>query len=144
MPVKVDVIPPPPANSKQPGVTKSLLYNGSRFQGSQKSKGNSYDVEVVLQVSLLSPPVLLPLAPSLFGNCAISWRTRNLNRNERGMIFSRTKLIIFFITLPFRISSREQDDRMSLARVFARGVDRCHELLTICYGAGNMDRLLSH
>lgn len=51
MPVKVDVIPPPPANSKQPGVTKSLLYNGSRFQGSQKSKGNSYDVEVVLQVS---------------------------------------------------------------------------------------------
>lgn len=52
MPVKVDVVPPPPANSKQPGVTKSLLYNGSRFQGSQKSKGNSYDVEVVLQVSL--------------------------------------------------------------------------------------------
>ncbi|CAG5101202.1 Similar to Gid4: Glucose-induced degradation protein 4 homolog (Mus musculus) [Cotesia congregata] len=49
MPVKVDVVPPPPANSKQPGVTKSLLYNGSRFQGSQKSKGNSYDVEVVLQ-----------------------------------------------------------------------------------------------
>lgn len=51
MPVKVEVVPPPPANSKQPGVTKSLLYNGSRFQGSQKSKGNSYDVEVVLQVS---------------------------------------------------------------------------------------------
>lgn len=59
MPVKVDVVPPPPANSKQPGVTKSLLYNGSRFQGSQKSKGNSYDVEVVLQVSrfpLVSAP----------------------------------------------------------------------------------------
>ncbi|KAG8042155.1 hypothetical protein G9C98_000146 [Cotesia typhae] len=55
MPVKVDVVPPPPANSKQPGVTKSLLYNGSRFQGSQKSKGNSYDVEVVLQEHFLVP-----------------------------------------------------------------------------------------
>lgn len=62
MPVKVDVVPPPPANSKQPGVTKSLLYNGSRFQGSQKSKGNSYDVEVVLQVS--RSPRLLPPRPS--------------------------------------------------------------------------------
>lgn len=50
MPVKVDVVPPPPANSKQPGVTRSLLYNGSKFQGHQKSKGNSYEVEVVLQV----------------------------------------------------------------------------------------------
>ena len=48
MPVKID--PPPPANSVQPGVTTSLLYNGSRFQGHQKSKGNCYDVEVVLQV----------------------------------------------------------------------------------------------
>jgi hypothetical protein len=53
MPVKVDIVPPPPANSKQPGVTRSLLYNGSKFQGHQKSKGNSYEVEVVLQVSLL-------------------------------------------------------------------------------------------
>jgi len=48
MPVKVD--PPPPANAEQPGINTSLLYNGSRFQGHQKSKGNSYDVEVVLQV----------------------------------------------------------------------------------------------
>lgn len=50
MPVRVDITPPPPANSKQPGITKSLLYNGSKFQGFQKSKGNSYEVEVVLQV----------------------------------------------------------------------------------------------
>ena len=50
MPVKID--PPPPANSEQPGVTTSLLYNGSRFQGHQKSKGNCYDVEVILQVCL--------------------------------------------------------------------------------------------
>lgn len=62
MPVKVDITPPPPANSKQPGVTKSLLYNGSKFQGHQTSKGNSYEVEVVLQVGLLPtigrcPPV---------------------------------------------------------------------------------------
>lgn len=39
-------------NSKQLGVNKSLLYNGSVFRGFQKSKGNSYEVEVVLQVML--------------------------------------------------------------------------------------------
>ncbi|GJQ80923.1 hypothetical protein Trydic_g4740 [Trypoxylus dichotomus] len=49
MPVKVDVTPPPPENSKQQGVTRSLLYNGSRFHGYQKSKGNAYEVEVILQ-----------------------------------------------------------------------------------------------
>ncbi|KAK6171387.1 glucose-induced degradation protein 4 homolog [Patella vulgata] len=49
MPVPVKLDPPPPADSIQPGVTTTLLYNGSRFQGQQKSKGNSYDVEVVLQ-----------------------------------------------------------------------------------------------
>ncbi|CAG0884803.1 unnamed protein product [Darwinula stevensoni] len=49
MPVRTYLNPPPPANSNQPGVAQSLLYNGSRFQGHQKSKGNCYDVEVVLQ-----------------------------------------------------------------------------------------------
>lgn len=49
MPVRVDIVPPPPNNSKQLGVTKSLLYNGSKFRGFQRSKGNSYEVEVVLQ-----------------------------------------------------------------------------------------------
>ncbi|XP_076366360.1 glucose-induced degradation protein 4 homolog isoform X1 [Tachypleus tridentatus] len=50
MPVKTYITPPPPpANSRQPGVTRSLLYNGSKFQGHQKSKGNCYDVEVILQ-----------------------------------------------------------------------------------------------
>ncbi|KAI4807464.1 hypothetical protein KUCAC02_027271 [Chaenocephalus aceratus] len=43
------LIPPPPINTQQPGVVTSLLYSGSRFRGHQKSKGNSYDVEVVLQ-----------------------------------------------------------------------------------------------
>ena len=47
--LKVDLVPPPPVNSKLPGVTTSLLYSGSKFRGHQKSKGNSYDVEVVLQ-----------------------------------------------------------------------------------------------
>lgn len=41
---------PLPPKSNQPGLPRSLLYSGSRFQGQQKSKGNSYDVEVVLQV----------------------------------------------------------------------------------------------
>ncbi|XP_046889108.1 NADPH oxidase organizer 1b isoform X2 [Hypomesus transpacificus] len=43
------LIPPPPINTHQPGVVTSLLYSGSKFRGHQKSKGNSYDVEVVLQ-----------------------------------------------------------------------------------------------
>lgn len=47
----VSLYPPPPINTQQPGVTTSLLFSGSQFQGHQKSKGNSYDVEVVLQVS---------------------------------------------------------------------------------------------
>lgn len=51
MPVRTEVIPPP-SQSKQLGFPKTLLYNGSKFEGSQKSKGNSYAVEVVLQVSL--------------------------------------------------------------------------------------------
>jgi len=42
--------PPAPANTSQPGVTTSLLYSGSKFTGHQKSKGNSYDVVVNLQV----------------------------------------------------------------------------------------------
>ena len=48
----MDVVPPPPppAKSKQQGVSRSLLYNGSKFKGHQKSKGNQYDVEVILQV----------------------------------------------------------------------------------------------
>lgn len=48
------LIPPPPINTQQPGVVTSLLYSGSKFRGHQKSKGNSYDVEVVLQVGLRS------------------------------------------------------------------------------------------
>ena len=54
MPVKADpILPLPPVNSKMPGVTSSLLYNGSRFVGHQKSKGNQYDVEVILQVRII-------------------------------------------------------------------------------------------
>jgi hypothetical protein len=37
------------ASHKQLGVTQSLLYSGSKFGGHQKSKGNCYDVEVILQ-----------------------------------------------------------------------------------------------
>lgn len=39
----------PLPTSHQLGVTESLLYSGSRFCGHQKSKGNCYDVEVILQ-----------------------------------------------------------------------------------------------
>lgn len=50
MPVKcIDLDPPLPANSHQPGITTTLLYSGSKFIGHQKSKGTSYDVEVILQ-----------------------------------------------------------------------------------------------
>lgn len=41
--------PPFMANSHLVGINKSLLYSGSKFVGRQKSKGNSYDVEVIIQ-----------------------------------------------------------------------------------------------
>uniref|UniRef100_A0A8C9ZP33 GID complex subunit 4 homolog n=2 Tax=Sander lucioperca TaxID=283035 RepID=A0A8C9ZP33_SANLU len=48
-PSSASLVPPSPINTYQPGVATSLLYSGSQFRGYQKSKGNSYDVEVVLQ-----------------------------------------------------------------------------------------------
>lgn len=50
---KEDPNPPFPSNSKQDGLVTHALYNGSKFQGFQKSQGNSYDVEVILQVHIL-------------------------------------------------------------------------------------------
>jgi hypothetical protein len=51
MPTKT-IDPPAPATNSQPiGTYRSLLYSGSKFHGCQKSKGNCYEVEVVLQVS---------------------------------------------------------------------------------------------
>lgn len=47
---KSKVVPLLPAKKTDYGMPRSLLFNGSRFVGSQKSKGNCYDVEVVLQV----------------------------------------------------------------------------------------------
>ncbi|XP_035471343.1 glucose-induced degradation protein 4 homolog [Scophthalmus maximus] len=43
------LVPPAPISAHQPGAATSLLYSGSQFRGCQKSKGNSYDVEVALQ-----------------------------------------------------------------------------------------------
>lgn len=52
MPTKTLINPPAPATNSQPtGTYISLLYSGSKFHGCQKSKGNCYEVEVVLQVS---------------------------------------------------------------------------------------------
>ncbi|XP_029293921.1 glucose-induced degradation protein 4 homolog [Cottoperca gobio] len=48
-PSSASLVPPAPINTYQPGVATSLLYSGSQFRGYQKSKGNSYAVEVVLQ-----------------------------------------------------------------------------------------------
>lgn len=42
-------IPALPSNSSQDGIRETMLYSGSKFKGFQKSQGNSYDVEVVLQ-----------------------------------------------------------------------------------------------
>lgn len=47
---KFPLTPLLPAKKTDYGLPRSLLFNGSRFVGSQKSKGNCYDVEVVLQV----------------------------------------------------------------------------------------------
>lgn len=47
----ISCCPLPPITSCQLGVNNSLLYSGSKFGGFQKSKGNSYEVEVILQVN---------------------------------------------------------------------------------------------
>lgn len=59
MPVPRESEVPFRENSKQVGVNK-ILGSGSVFKGFQKSKGNSYEVEVVLQASflILTPPSL--------------------------------------------------------------------------------------
>lgn len=50
IPQEMNVTQPlPPVKTKQPGVTNTLLYSGSRFVGHQRSKGNEYEVEVILQ-----------------------------------------------------------------------------------------------
>ncbi|KAH7643945.1 glucose-induced degradation protein 4 homolog [Dermatophagoides farinae] len=41
--------PSPLIHSSQLGITHSLLFSGSKFGGYQKSKGNSYEVEVIFQ-----------------------------------------------------------------------------------------------
>lgn len=42
-------VPPLPPNRPLCGVPRTMLYSGSHFHGSQKSRGNCYDVEVILQ-----------------------------------------------------------------------------------------------
>lgn len=43
------LLPPLPLNRNVRNVISSLLYSGSKFKGHQKSKGNCYDVEVLIQ-----------------------------------------------------------------------------------------------
>lgn len=38
----------PPSLNRIPGLPNSILFSGSKFHGHQKSRGNCYDVEVVL------------------------------------------------------------------------------------------------
>jgi len=44
-----EIYPPALANKTQPGLPSNSLYNGSKFLGQQKSRGNSYDVEIVFK-----------------------------------------------------------------------------------------------
>lgn len=78
-PSSASLVPPAPINTYQPGVTTSLLYSGSQFRGYQKSKGNSYDVEVVLQV--------MPFAHCVSGYSSISILTDVSNLNYVSSVF---------------------------------------------------------
>lgn len=51
--INTEVILPLPKNAGLSGIYRSLLYDGSKFQGYQKSKGNSCEVEVILQVIIM-------------------------------------------------------------------------------------------
>lgn len=44
-----EIVPAPLVNKRQPGLPSNSLYNGSKFKGYQKSRGNSYDVEIALK-----------------------------------------------------------------------------------------------
>jgi len=44
-----EINPPLLANQKQPGLPSNSLYNGSRFRGYQKSRGNAFDVEIIFK-----------------------------------------------------------------------------------------------
>ncbi|XP_035705928.1 glucose-induced degradation protein 4 homolog [Folsomia candida] len=44
-----EIAPPPLANKNQPGLPSNSIYSGSKFDGSQKSRGNSYDVEITFK-----------------------------------------------------------------------------------------------
>lgn len=89
MPVKTEIIPPP-AQSKQLGFPKTLLYNGSKFEGSQKSKGNSYAVEVVLQVCMVNGILYWFLINSFFHLFSFSLSTSLfLACGRREFIFMR-------------------------------------------------------
>jgi hypothetical protein len=61
MPSKTHIEPAVPANNKTIGTHQSLLYSGSKFTGCQKSKGNSYDVEVVLQVNIFNQNLIIEI-----------------------------------------------------------------------------------
>lgn len=97
MPVKVEITPPPPSQSKQLGFPKTLLYNGSKFEGSQKSKGNSYAVEVVLQVSIAWKAFI----SYHFGNCVsanlLQWKCalQLFNRKNNAFLLETIFLISF-------------------------------------------------
>lgn len=53
MPVPRETEVPFRENSKQVGVVNQGLSSGSIFRGFQKSKGNSYEVEVIIQVIMI-------------------------------------------------------------------------------------------
>lgn len=102
------LVPPPPINTAQPGVATSLLYSGAKFRGQQRSKGNAYEVEVVMQVrgppaaSFPPHPVLQPRARR--GGAPIS-SGRGRRSRPSGPLRPRSPRFIPFRTLKPRSSS---------------------------------------
>uniref|UniRef100_A0A3Q2DN49 GID complex subunit 4 homolog n=1 Tax=Cyprinodon variegatus TaxID=28743 RepID=A0A3Q2DN49_CYPVA len=86
------LVPPAPINTHQPGVFTSLLCSGAQYRGYQRSKGNSYDVEVVLQHVTMEDSYLcgylkikglteeFPTLTTFFVGEIISWRRPFLTR----------------------------------------------------------------
>lgn len=72
MPGRLDLVPRPPANSKLPGVTTTLLYSGSKFCGFQESKGNRFNVEVMLKVLYYLLYIIVVVVPVPLSLCPLA------------------------------------------------------------------------
>ena len=109
MPVPRETEVPFRENSKQIGASITALSSGSIFKGFQKSKGNSYEVEVVLQVNMFRkyvaqgsnqfPFMLLDIRRNFKILCEVNGNFQLSSQIARFQGKSVNKIVNFVVTL---------------------------------------------